>query len=363
MKNKQKCIVTITDGISPTSMPYNEFVLFRLKQYPEEKQVLIQVFERGINGGVCIPNGIEYHSLGLNALKIMKIVHHLEKNYNVKAYHIHEGKSVILFSIATLLTKCKKTVYTIHSTFKNYTFHNKLFCFIASLLAKYVVCVSKTSLKYYPRILKWLKGAKALSIQNGVDTDRIVAVSGEKSKDRNYFSMVYVARLIPLKRHYILLEALKQIPDTKLILIGQGQLREELEKKVKEYRLEDQVLFRGLLPREEVYRQLKSADLYVSTSSYEGLPIGVLEAMGCGVVCLVTNIEQHKEIANECPSLITISDRVEDWIEAINRIRTYSDEQINEISKSNMNDVFNKFSLHQMHNNYDKVYNLCSSNK
>ena len=360
---KQSCLVTITDGISPTSMPYNEFILFRINHYQEEKQILLQVFEHGIQGDVDMPEQLEFHSIGLRINKLRKIVNEIETKYDVKAYHIHEGKSVILFSLATFFSKRKKTVYTIHSTFKNYSPHNKFFSFVASILAKYVVCVSKTSLKYYPQILKWLKGHTVMTIQNGVDTDRIIKASVGTLKEQNQFTMVYVARLIPLKRHFILLEALKQIPDVKLILIGQGQLRDELEEKVRDYGLESQVVFKGLLPREEVYRQLKSADLYVSTSSYEGLPIGVLEAMGCGIVCLVTNIEQHEEIAEECPSLITISDNVEDWVDAIKTILTYDDERVAEICTANKNDVFEKFSLRHMHINYDKVYNLCSNNK
>ena len=77
--NKRKCIVTITDGISPTSMPFNEFILYRLKHYPEEKQVLIQVFEQGVVGDVRVPAEVDYYSLGMNLSSIWKTIHELEK--------------------------------------------------------------------------------------------------------------------------------------------------------------------------------------------------------------------------------------------------------------------------------------------
>ena len=357
---KQKCIVTITDGISPTSMPFNEFMLYRIKHYPNEKQVFIQVFEKGINENVKMPDCVDFYSLGMSLSAIRNTIHNVEKEYDVTAYHIHEGKSVILFSVATLLTRRCKTVYTLHSTYKNYPFHNKLFCFTASLLANYIACVSKTSYKYYPKILKILRGNHVLSVQNGVDTERIEAVSEVYDKTGKPFTMMYVARLVPLKRHYILLDALRKLPDVRLEFIGTGPLQEELEAKISEYGLESQVEFKGLLPREEVYRQLKSANLYVSTSSYEGLPIGVLEAMGCSTPCLVTDIEQHQEIADRCPSLMTLPPNVDLWVEKISELLKMSNEDLKVIGAKNKAEVFEHFSLERMHQNYNKIYKKIS---
>ena len=353
---KHKAIVTITDGISPTSMPFNEFVLYRLQRYPEEKQIIIQVFEKGIDPNVTIPNGVDFYSLGMNPWALLKRIKTIEKRFDIKAYHIHEGKSVILFSFATFLSRRNKTIYTLHSTYKNYPFHNKLFSFCASILAKKVVCVSRTSYKYYPFILKFLRGKDAMSIQNGVDIDRIDAAGDAYDTTGRPFTMVYVARLVPLKRHYILFNVLKQLPNVHLDLIGHGPLASELKVMVKDLGIENQVSFKGLLPREEVYRQLKSADLYVSTSSYEGLPIGVLEAMGCGAACLVTNIEQHEEIALKCSSLITISPEVDEWVMKIKELMDMGYEQLHTIGERNKKEVYENFSLARMHENYNNLY-------
>lgn len=353
---KQKCIVTITDGISPTSMPFNEFVLYRLRKHPEEKQIIIQVFEKGVDSNVTIPNGVDFYSLGMNPSALLKRIKAIEKRFDIKAYHIHEGKSVILFSFATFLSRRNKIIYTLHSTYKNYPFHNKLFSFCASILAKKVVCVSRTSYKYYPSILKFLRGKDAMSIQNGVDIDRIDAAGDAYDTTGRPFTMVYVARLVPLKRHYILFNVLKQLPNVHLDLIGQGPLASELKVMVKDLGIENQVSFKGLLPREEVYRQLKSADLYVSTSSYEGLPIGVLEAMGCGAACLVTNIEQHTEISEKCTSLITLPADVNLWVEKIGELVEMDKTQLRQIGIMNRKSVSENFSLESMHLQYNKLY-------
>lgn len=346
--------MTITDGISPTSMPFNEFILYRLNHYPEEKQILIQLFEHSVDKNVQIPKDVTLYSLGMNIKKINFAIRKIEKEYDVIAYHVHEGKSVILFSVATLWRYRNKTIYTLHSTYKNYPFHNKLFCFCASLLARDIVCVSRTSLKYYPKILKFLRRKHAMYIQNGVDTERIDNVT--TSYRCEAFTIVYVARLVALKRHYMLFEMLKELPNVKLELIGQGPLKEELIVKVKDYHLEDKVDFMGLLPREEVYKKLKEANLYISTSSYEGLPIGVLEAMGCGIPCLVSNIEQHAEIAEQCSSLELCDDNIEEWVERIKGIMKLSENERNSIGKKNQEDVFNHFSLSSMHLKYNDLY-------
>lgn len=369
MKNienkKQQCIVTITDGISPTSMPFNEFVCYRLKNKPEEKQVVIQLFEQGVDKNVVIPENVAFHSCGMNVYALNRLVAQLERKYSIKAFHIHEGKSVILFSLATMLSKRKRMVYTIHSTYRNYPFHNKLFCSIASLLAYKVTCVSETSYKYFPKILKSLRGGNVSSLQNGVDIERIENIHSDillSNSDGN-FIITYVARLVPLKRHSFLLDVIKLTKNTTLNLIGIGPLEDTLKRQVEELNIKDKVNFLGLLPREMVYQHLIYSNLYVSTSSYEGLPIGVLEAMGCKTMCLVSDIEQHEEIRVHCPSLMTLPTDVDKWVSKINELQQLDNKSKDAIREANRKGVEEHFSLRSMHANYDNIYNqLYSSN-
>lgn len=358
---KQECIVTITDGISPTSMPFNEFVCYRLKNRPGEKQVIIQLFEKGVDENVSMPEEVEFYSLGMNVVALNKLIRELDKRYRIKAFHIHEGKSVILFSLATLLTKRGRTVYTIHSTYRNYPMHNKLFSFVGSILARKVSCVSMTSYKYYPEVLKKLKGKNASAVQNGVDIDRIGAVATTDEPCKNTFTITYVARLVPLKRHSFLLQVIKNTQNTVLNLIGKGPLEDELKKEVESLGIGDRVNFLGLLPREEVYRRLKTSDLYVSTSSYEGLPIGVLEAMGCKTMCLVSDIEQHEEIRESCPSLMTLPADKDLWVSKIGELQTIASKKRNVIRESNRKGVERNFSLASMHKKYDMIYDCLQS--
>ena len=127
----KKCLVTITDNVGPTSMPYNEFLLYRLQHYPNEKQIIILLFKTSLSEGVQIPNNVDCYIVGKSLRKLKKIVDNISRDYDNVTYHIHEGKSVLMFSFATLLKYRNQTIYTLHSTYRNYPFHNKLFSFCA----------------------------------------------------------------------------------------------------------------------------------------------------------------------------------------------------------------------------------------
>ncbi len=364
---KQKpVIITVTNRIDSESMPYNEFVLFRDRCRNEHDQKVIVLYETHANESIEYPQGLPIIRCGISLPKIRKtariMTKECERNGEPFVFHIHEGKSVLLFWFATLGRYGKRTVYTIHSTFSRYAFHNKLFAVLASLLSRKIVCVSETSFRYYPAILKKILKEDVLAIQNGVYSERINhALDGmpaEEYASRNgILRLVYVARLIPAKRQDILIEATAKLPNVELTLIGDGKQKERLLALSTKYGISDRVHFMGVIPRDEVYIQIKRHDvLYVSSSSYEGLPISLLEAMSCGVVCAVSDIEQHREIQEKCPSLITVNNTPEDWVKAISRIASMKTEERARIAAQNKRDVDRYFSLERMHEQYDRVY-------
>ena len=358
-------VVTVTNSIFPTNMPYNDFVLYRYYEKQQHDQRMIMILREDINTQVEYPEDLIIYRCGKRIKKIRnsaaKIIKDYEKGGKKVIFHIHEPKSVILFHFATRGKYRKQIVYTVHSTFSNYALKTKIICIISSLLSQRIVCVSQTSYKHYPVILKKLLKGKVFCIQNGVYSERVdrtLNLLQTKSNlvDCSCLRLVYVARLVTLKRHDILLNALRNLPNCEITFIGAGNQREQLKALSKEYEIGDRVHFAGVIPRDEVYSQIKQHDVYVSSSSYEGLPISVLEAMSCGVVCAVSDIEQHREIQEKCPSLITVKNTVEDWVKAIEKIAAMSAEERTKIGKQNKKDVDQYFSLARMHAQYDRVY-------
>ena len=93
--------------------------------------------------------------------------------------------------------------------------------------------------------------------------------------------IINVARLVPQKGHDLLLEAYARCrPAQKLVLVGDGELREPLVRKAAALGLTEQVVFAG--KRSNPYSWMRGADLFVLASEYEGLGIVLTEALACG---------------------------------------------------------------------------------
>jgi glycosyltransferase involved in cell wall biosynthesis len=99
-----------------------------------------------------------------------------------------------------------------------------------------------------------------------------------------------VARFDRQKGHVYLIDAtikiLKQIPSTKILLVGDGPLRPQMEDKAEALGLSDSIIFTGI--RHDVQKILALLDLFVLPSLWEGLPVALLEAMAAGLPVVAT---------------------------------------------------------------------------
>jgi glycosyltransferase involved in cell wall biosynthesis len=102
-------------------------------------------------------------------------------------------------------------------------------------------------------------------------------------------TLVTVCRLVPWKGVEGLLQALPELPGTRLVVVGDGPLRAALERLAGELGVAGRVVFTGVVPAAKVRSLLRCADVFVLNSSYEGLPHVVLEAMAEGVPVVATD--------------------------------------------------------------------------
>lgn len=110
-----------------------------------------------------------------------------------------------------------------------------------------------------------------------------------------------VGSLSKPKGHEFLLEAIPDIleshPNTVFTFAGEGQLREELETRVKELRITEATRFLGT--RSDIPDLLKIADYFVLPSLWEGLPLALLEAMATGIPVVATKVGGIGEIIRD----------------------------------------------------------------
>ena len=105
----------------------------------------------------------------------------------------------------------------------------------------------------------------------------------------------HVGRFHEAKNHSFLLESFarlhEQQPDSVLLLVGDGELREEIEKKIAELGIGDSVVLTG--NRSDVAELMQAMDLLAFPSKWEGLPVTVVEAQAAGLPCLISDKITH----------------------------------------------------------------------
>lgn len=190
--------------------------------------------------------------------------------------------------------------------------------------------------------------SKSTVIQNGIKINQIPISDCDKDKN---FIIGAVGRFIPLKNHKLLIDAFaefnKIVPNSKLYLVGYGQLENELRLKVKGLNLEPYVYF--LKGKGADYYQFM--DCYVLPSDQEGLSVSLLEAMSFKLPAIVSNRNDfHDVIKNSENGLIIKAEKIE-LVEALKRL--YFDPILrSKLSETGFKTVNEKFNFSVMFDNY-----------
>lgn len=173
---------------------------------------------------------------------------------------------------------------------------------VTASLATGSVCVSQGVLRF-SRQVAGLSASRLTVIPNGIDPrpfDRAVALPrAEIGIPADAHLALYVGRLDPQKGLPSLLNAAKRMsshrPDWFLSLAGDGPSRSWLlEEIAKEPRLQEKVRWLG--PRDDIPRLLKTANVLVHASFWEGMPNAVLEAMAAGRAVIGTAVEGTEDL-------------------------------------------------------------------
>ena len=141
---------------------------------------------------------------------------------------------------------------------------------------------------------------KIVIIPNGAE---IIKFNKEKIKKelniRNEVVFSYVGRFTAEKGHRILLKAFKSLnlKNAKLILVGDGELKNSIEKYVKRLGLENTVIFTG--GRDRGYEIIGISDFYIQPSVIENMPISVVEAMLQKIPIIASGNEAHRLLLKE----------------------------------------------------------------
>lgn len=128
---------------------------------------------------------------------------------------------------------------------------------------------------------------KSIIIPNPINEKYIVS---NRSKNREKI-IITAGRLVEQKNHILLLNAFAKIKDDfkdyNLIIYGKGELKEDLEVKIRELGLEKRVILAGEV--DDLKDKIRNASLFVLPSLYEGMPNSLIEAMALGIPAISTD--------------------------------------------------------------------------
>ncbi len=151
--------------------------------------------------------------------------------------------------------------------------------------------------------------AKTVVVPNGVDAERISAATPFEHGDSTV--VLCAGRLDTYKRLDRTIRALAHLePRFVLRITGDGPARIELEDLVRELGLERRVEFLGRVEVDQLYRWFRTADVYVTTSEIEAMPVTPLEALSGGARVVASDIPAHRgtaRFAGERLSLVPLS--------------------------------------------------------
>ncbi len=240
-------------------------------------------------------------------LKTLSIVRKIKPDI----IHCNATTGAIVGAVCGLLTRIP-TIYTVHGwpftdgISKNKQKFYKILEFLICSVFKKIICVSEYDRQIGIKALPIYKD-KMITIHNGISD--ITEEHRKKEFSKDELKIVMISRFCPQKDPYTLIfavhELIKEGYNIKLDLYGYGQ---ELDKVLNCIKLKntENIQYKGEIS--DVTTILKNYDVYALISNWEGLPIGIIEAMRAGLPILVSDVGGNSECIRDNGYLVKRQD-------------------------------------------------------
>lgn len=183
----------------------------------------------------------------------------------------------------------------------------------------------------------WQDGRVTL-LPNAIDVERYRFDAAARAAVRRELCLSgklvigHVGRFMQQKNHTFLIEAFaclrKRRPDAVLLLVGDGELRMQIEAEVKSLGMEQAVRFLGI--RTDVGRLYSAMDVFVLPSHYEGLPVVGIESQASGLPCLFSDRIDHAVAVTGDVHFLALEEGAGTWAEAMEEMAARAPEERSE---------------------------------
>ena len=311
-------------------------------------------------------------------VKLRKII----KQFRPDIVHTHASKAGLLGRLAAIHENVPVIVHTFHGHIFHSYFHpliTKTFLNIERYLAQKtstIVAISELQKRELSQVFKVAKDDKFEVIPLGLDLRKFAeGKEYKRSKFRsqhnipkNYIVIGIVGRLVPIKNHYLIIDAIQYIKSKinrslELMIVGDGSERENLKKYVQEknlvYRTSPiekpaDVYFTSWI--KEMDLAYAAMDIVALSSKNEGTPVSLLEAQASGKFVVSTNVGGVKDIVHPNAGIIVQDFNVKSFANALLK-SIESFEKVNSIIENYVSPkIIEQYSYTRLIENMDNLY-------
>jgi len=325
-------------GISAFMMNYYRHIDRRKVQI----DFVVHGFEKGVFDDEIHELGGEIYNVPVKSKDYLGNIRELRKIFKSGKYKIVHSHMDAMGAV--VLREAKKSGIPIRIAHAHNTDH------LTNNFLKYILNeVARKTIKNYATHLFacsesagiWLYGKNAVKegkvkiIKNAIEVEKYIFDLNKRNSLRkkfnleNNFVVGHIGRFDYQKNHIFLLHVFSQlvnkIPNAKLILVGDGHLREKIEREIEELGLKNSVILLG--QRDDVNELLNMFDVFVFPSLFEGLGIAAVEAQANGLKCFLSNTIPHEVKITDKVEFLSI-ESIEDWVNALTNV-SYYDRNIN----------------------------------
>ena len=323
----EKILIIITTefvsygGLTTVMMNYyrnldrNQFqVDFASTNYKLEKKIRNELDERGS----------KYYFLGnrkKNPFLYMRKLRDVIKDNNYDAVHVNSNSATATIELL-IAKKCKvkKRIVHNHTSKCNHLFlHKMMYPLFKRLYTDAIACSSKAG--------EWIyKDGKYEILKNGIEVERFRYNECNRNIIRKKYNiddecllLGHVGKIYEPKNHMFLVKVFseyhKKNSNSKLLLVGDGGLRKQVENLVSLLDVKESVIFAGM--QSEVNKYLSAFDIFLFPSIWEGMPLSLIEAQASGLPCIVSDAIDVNVKVTESLIMLPINN-IDAWVEEIN---------------------------------------------
>lgn len=322
----------------------------------DSKKVYCEQEIKKMGGNVFYLNDKNIYTKNKTMKKLMKV---LRNSHDIIYFNTSSFYNISAYKYAKKL-KYRKIIVHAHNT--KDTSRSEVLQILHYFNRIYVNKIATKKLACSKNAAEWIFGKKEVSnvkiINNAIDTEKFEFNQKNREEIRkrlnieNKFVIGHIGRFIYQKNHDFLIDIFNKVVSEKsnsvLLMIGEGELKQQIEEKVKKYKIEDKVIFYGTT--DKVYELYNAMDCFVFPSIYEGFGIVLLEAQANGLPCYASDtISENVKITNliKC---ISLSKGPNEWANSIKKdVRNHANTNMNKFKEFDIRnnilkieDIFNE---------------------